>query len=150
MQSLYEWEFRGFSQLEEIVERNIHEFEKDVDSDYVWKVVRGVEKNNDAINALISEAAPEWPLEQVAKIDKNTLRVAVYEMLFDESEDVPPRVSINEAIEIGKTFGSDTASKFINGVLGFIYRKHEDKLKPRDEHWARLTYWVSRTNWGVV
>ncbi len=134
MQSLYEWEFRGAeADLEEITTRNIHEFEKDVDSDYVWKVVRGVQTNLDAINALISEAAPEWPLEQVARIDKNTLRVAVYEMLFDDTQDVPPRVSINEAIEIGKTFGSDTASKFINGVLGFIYRKHEDQLKPRDE-----------------
>jgi N utilization substance protein B len=133
MQSLYEWEFRGFHDLEEITERNIHEFEKDVDSEYVWNVVRGVKEKYTEINALISEAAPEWPLEQVAKVDKNTLRVAVYEMLFDEAEDVPPRVSINEAIEIGKTFGGESASKFINGVLGFIYRKYEEKLKPRDE-----------------
>jgi N utilization substance protein B len=133
MQSLYEWEFRGFHDLEEIVTRNINEFKKDVDSDYVWKVVRGIESNVDAINELIVEAAPEWPLEQVARIDKNTLRVAIYEMLYDTDEDVPPRVSINEAIEIGKTFGSESASKFINGVLGFVYRKHEEKLKPRDE-----------------
>jgi N utilization substance protein B len=134
MQSLYEWEFRGFKDLDEIAARNIHEFEKDIDSEYVWKVVHGVKENYEQINAMVSEAAPEWPLEQVAKIDKNTLRVAVYEMLFDDACDVPPRVSINEAIEIGKTFGSDSASKFINGVLGFIYRKHEEKLKPRDEH----------------
>lgn len=133
MQSLYEWEFRGFKDIEEITERNINEFKKDVDSDYVWKTVRGVEARFSDINDLIMEAAPEWPLEQVARIDKNTLRVAVYEMLYDETEDVPPRVSINEAIEIGKTFGSESASKFINGVLGFVYRKHEDRLKPRDE-----------------
>ncbi|MCC2632053.1 MAG: putative transcription termination factor, partial [Patescibacteria group bacterium] len=92
MQSLYEWEFRGFHDLEEIVTRNINEFKKDVDSDYVWKVVRGIESNVDAINELIVEAAPEWPLEQVARIDKNTLRVAIYEMLYDTDEDVPPRV----------------------------------------------------------
>lgn len=133
MQSLYEWEFRGFEDLDAITERNINEFKKDVDEQYVRSAVKGVQENFDAINELIVEAAPEWPLDQVARIDKNVLRVALYEMLFDATEDVPPRVSINEAIEIGKTFGSDSASKFINGVLGFIYRKFEDRLKPRDE-----------------
>jgi len=133
MQSLYEWEFREYTNLSQIVERNIHEFEKDVDATYVWKVVRGVEEHLDAINLMITEAAPEWPLEQVARIDKNILRVAIFEMLFDTEEDVPPRVSINEAIEVGKTFGSESAAKFINGVLGFIYRAHESTLKPRDE-----------------
>jgi len=133
MQSLYEWEFRGGENLDEIVERNINEFGKDVDADYVHKVVSGVIEHIDEINALIVEAAPEWPLEQVARVDKNTLRVAMYEMLYDPEEDVPPRVSINEAIELGKTFGSDSSSKFVNGVLGFVYRKHENTLKPRDE-----------------
>ena len=133
MQSLYEWEFRVDADLDEIVERNINEFKKDVDSTYVHKVVGGIKESYEAINALIVEAAPEWPLEQVAMVDKNVLRVAIYEMLFDIEEDVPPRVSINEAIEIGKTFGSESSPKFINGALGFIYRKNEAKLKPRDE-----------------
>lgn len=133
MQSLYEAEFRPEMPVDEIVERNINEFRKDVDETYVKKVVGGVQENAEAINALIIEAAPEWPLEQVARIDKNVLRVAVYEMLYDPEEDVPPRVSINEAIEIAKTFGSESSSKFVNGVLGFVYRKFEDKLKPRDE-----------------
>jgi len=132
MQSLYEWEFRDHKDLDEIVTRNIAEFAKDVSEEYVWKVVRGVVENIDAINALIVEAAPEWPLEQVARVDKNVIRVAVYEMLFDPEDDVPPRVSINEAIEVAKTFGSESSSKFVNGVLGFIYRKHEERLKPRD------------------
>ena len=133
MQSLYEWEFRSGLELDEVTERNIAEFAKDVDKDYVWKVVHGVRDHADEINALIMEAAPEWPLEQVARVDKNVLRVAIYEMLYDPEQDVPPRVSINEAIEVGKTFGSESSSKFINGVLGFVYRKHEDALKPRDE-----------------
>lgn len=132
MQTLYEWEFREFPDIEEIVERNIHEFEKDVDKDYIHKVVFGIRDNFDAINDVITEAAPEWPLDQVAKVDKNVLRVAVYEMLFDSEEDVPPRVSINEAIEVGKTFGGDSTPKFINGALGYIYRKYEEKLAPRD------------------
>ena len=132
MQSLYEWEFREGSDLDEITKRNIHEFEADVDADYIWKVVHGVRDQNEAINALITEAAPEWPLEQVAKVDKNTLRVALFEMLYDTEEDIPPRVSINEAIEVGKTFGGDSSPKFINGVLGSIYRKFEERLAPRD------------------
>jgi len=133
MQTLYEWEFRNDLELETIAQRNIDEFIKDIDQEYVWKVVRGVREHLDEINALIVEAAPEWPLEQVARIDKNTLRVAIFEMLYDPAQDVPPRVSINEAIEVGKTFGSESSSKFINGVLGFVYRKNEESLKPRDE-----------------
>jgi len=134
MQTMYEWEFRNFPDLEEIMARNIAEFEKDVDQVYVHKVVHGIQEHLTDIDTLIQEAAPEWPLDQVAKVDKNVLRIAVYEMLFDTEEDVPPRVSINEAIEIGKTFGSESSPKFVNGALGYIYRKFEDKLKPRDEH----------------
>jgi N utilization substance protein B len=133
MQSLFEWEFRGGANLDEIVDRNIAEFVRDVSAEYVWKVVHGVVDNIEVINGLIVEAAPEWPLEQVARVDKNTLRVAIYEMLYDPELDVPPRVSINEAIEIAKTFGGESSPKFVNGVLGFIYRKNEEALKPRDE-----------------
>lgn len=132
MQSLYEWEFRGDVDIQELTERNINEFKKDVDENYVWKVVKGAQEHWDECNAEILAAAPEWPLDQVARVDKNVLRVALYEMLYDPEEDVPPRVSINEAIEIGKTFGSESSPKFINGVLGFIYRKYEDRLAPRD------------------
>ncbi len=133
MQSLYELDFRGDGvDYKEVTERNINEFRKDVDETYVWKVVNGAIEHLDEINALIIEAAPEWPIEQVAKVDKGILRVALYEMLYDAEEDVPPRVSINEAIEIGKTFGSESSPKFINGVLGSVYRKFESKLAPRD------------------
>lgn len=132
MQTLYEWEFRGYPELEDIMARNIQEFEKDVDKTYIPKVVHGIRDNYEEINALIVEAAPEWPLDQVAKVDKNVIRVAIYEMIYDSEEDVPPRVSINEAIEIGKTFGGESSPKFINGALGYVYRKFEDKLKPRD------------------
>lgn len=136
MQALYEWEFRsemGDFDLDEVCRRNIAEFAKDVDQTYVKKVVFGVHQHWDEINQSIEEAAPEWPLAQVARVDRNIIRVAVYEMLFDEEDDVPPRVSINEAIEIGKTFGGENAPKFINGVLGAIYRKNDQKLIPRDQ-----------------
>jgi N utilization substance protein B len=133
MQTLYEWEFREYPDLQEIMERNIHEFEKDVDQEYIKKTVYGIRDKYEDINKLIEEAAPEWPLDQVAKVDKNVLRVAIFEMIYDTEEDVPPRVSINEAIEIGKTFGGESSPKFVNGALGYVYRKFEDKLKPRDE-----------------
>jgi N utilization substance protein B len=133
MQSLYELDFRGeAADYKVITERNINEFRKDVDETYVWKVVDGCLASMTELNALIMEAAPEWPIEQVAKVDKAILRVALFEMLFDTEEDVPPRVSINEAIEIGKTFGGESSPKFINGVLGSVYRKFESKLAPRD------------------
>jgi N utilization substance protein B len=133
MQSLYELDFRGQeADYKEIAERNINEFRKDVDETYVWKVVEGCIAKLDELNALILEAAPEWPIDQVAKVDKAILRVALFEMLFDTEEDVPPRVSINEAIEIAKTFGGESSPKFINGVLGSVYRKFESKLAPRD------------------
>ena len=133
MQSLYELDFRGDQiEIAEVTERNINEFRKDVDEAYVWKTVNGVIEHQSEIDGLIIEAAPEWPLEQVAKVDKNVLRVAIFEMLYDPEEDVPPRVSINEAIEVGKTFGSESSPKFINGVLGSVYRKFESRLAPRD------------------
>lgn len=134
MQTLYELEFRGDAiDLEQALQRNIDEFKKDVDETYTRKVVLGIIEYMSEINALITEAAPEWPLDQVAMVDKNILRVALYEMLFDPEEDVPPRVSINEAIEIAKTFGGDSSPKFINGALGFLYRKFQDRLAPRDK-----------------
>lgn len=133
MQTLYEWEFRSTLDIQEIMERNIHEFEKDVDTDYIEKVVKGVLEKWGIIDDLILKAAPEWPVEQIAPVDKNVLRVAIFEMIYDASGDVPPRVSINEAIEIGKTFGSESSSKFINGVLGYVYRQNEKQLKARDK-----------------
>lgn len=133
MQSLYEWEFRPNSDLDEILERNIQEFVKDIDHVYVRKTVKGVVEHNDEINSLIEAAATEWPIDQIARVDKNILRVAIFEMLMDPDEDVPPRVSINEAIEIGKTFGGENSAKFINGVLGYVYRENAEKLKIRDE-----------------
>jgi len=136
MQSLYEWEFRNAEEtpadLQEITTRNIGEFGKDVADDFVWRIVNHVVMHQAAIDQLLAEAAPDWPLDQIARVDRNILRVATYEMLFDEAEDVPPRVAINEAIEIAKVYGSPSSPKFINGVLGYIYRKFEEKLAPRD------------------
>jgi len=128
MQTLYEHDFRGGDndglKLSEILERNLDEFRSSIDdTDFVEDVVDGVSQHQHDIDAIIGPAAPEWPVEQIAKIDKIILRIGVYELMI--KRDVPPKVAINEAVELAKTFGGENSSKFINGVLGTIYRNSE-------------------------
>lgn len=134
MQTLYEWDFRDHTvTLSEILSRNINEFQDQVDEIFANKLIDGITKHVDKINELIIKAAPDWPIDQIAKIDKLVLEISIFELLFDSEEEVPPKVSINEAVEIGKQFGSENSSKFINGVLGTIYKDHQEKLEPRDK-----------------
>ena len=121
MQTLYEWDFRPEAHLDEIKIRNIENYNEDADHTFIDQTISEVVKKVKDIDKLIIEAAPEWPLEQISAIDKTILRIAIYEILY--SEDVPPKVAINEAVELGKTFGGENSSKFINGVLGTVYRK---------------------------
>lgn len=121
MQTLYEWDFRPNSSVDEIKQRNIDNYKEDADSEFINKTIQGVIDNIEEADELIAKAAPEWPLEQISAIDKTILRIAVFEILH--ADDIPPKVSINEAVELGKTFGSEKSSKFINGVLGTIYRQ---------------------------
>lgn len=130
MQTLYEWDFRPESSIDDIKQRNIDNYEEDADTDFIDQTIKGVIDNVKEADELIVKAAPEWPLEQISTVDKTILRIAVYEILH--SDDVPPKVSINEAVELGKTFGSENSSKFINGVLGTIYR-NSDKYKPEED-----------------
>jgi N utilization substance protein B len=118
MQTLYEYDFRVGSDLSEILGRNISEYEDKVDEVYVRSLVNGTLKNIKRFDKLIEKSAPEWPIDQISIIDKNILRLAVYELT--SKNDIPPKVIINEAIELGKQFGGDNSSKFINGVLGTI------------------------------
>lgn len=120
MQSLYEWDFRPEEKLSSIIERNIDNFKEDCDRDFINKISEGVVKNISKLDEVIGGAAPEWPVEQIATIDKTILRMAVYELNFDK--DVPPKVIINEAVELAKSYGSENSSKFINGVLGTLFR----------------------------
>jgi len=122
MQTLYEWEFREDADLEEIKERNIEEYEGDIDCEYVKNIVDKVIETKDFLDQQIIESAPEWPIEQISLIDKAILRVAIYELL--KSNDIPPKVAINEAVELAKQFGSEHSSKFINGVLGTVFDKN--------------------------
>ncbi|HEY4475165.1 MAG TPA: transcription antitermination factor NusB [Candidatus Paceibacterota bacterium] len=127
LQSLYEWDFYGRkADLEKILERNLSEFAPGIDEpEFAWKLLKGVIEHQKEIDNIIKKAAPEWPIEQVSIIDRNALRIGLYELLYANSEEVPPKVAINEAIEIAKNYGGPNSGKFINGVLGTVYKEME-------------------------
>lgn len=125
MQSLYEWDFNQLppEQLQTIVEKNAKDFAPDFnDNGFCLHIVKGVVNNIEEINSLITKYAPEWPLDQITIVDRNVLRIGIYELKFSKGE-IPPKVAINEAIELAKTFGGESSGKFINGVLGTIYKE---------------------------
>jgi len=125
MQALYEWDFSGKKKsIDEILEHDLQEFAPSVtDTELSMRIVKGVVENLSKIDPIIITAAPEWPIDQIPIIDRNVLRIGIYELLFGNKEEVPPKVAINEAIELGKTFGGESSGKFVNGVLGTIYKE---------------------------
>ncbi len=129
MQSLYEWDFSGKKgDLEKIVEKNIKEFGPGLeDASLVWSIVTGVVEHLFNIDKIIEKAAPEWPIDQITVVDRNILRMGLYELIYSNKEEVPPKVAINEAIELAKSFGGESSGKFINGVLGTVYKEIEKK-----------------------
>ena len=129
MQSFYEWDFSDKKgDLEKIVEKNIKEFGPGLeDSGLVWQIVDGVVKHIKELDKVIEKAAPEWPIDQINIVDRNVLRIGLYELLYADKKEVPSKVAINEAIELAKTFGGESSSKFINGVLGTIYKEINNK-----------------------
>jgi N utilization substance protein B len=132
MQTLFEWDFQG-SQNENsqgILKRNLEEFAPGVeDTIFARHLVEGTLREQKTIDTLIEKCAPEWPLSQVTVIDRNVLRLGIYELMFGNYDEVPPKVAINEAIELAKSFGSDASPRFINGVLGTIYREMGEPMK---------------------
>lgn len=131
LQTLYEQDFRRECndlnfKLDEVLGRNIDRYSETIDDkDFIGQLVAGVDGRQEEIDAIIQPVAPEWPIEQIARIDRIILRMGVYELLFGDG--VPPKVAINEAVELAKAFGGDNSSKFINGVLGTVLRNHEQK-----------------------
>lgn len=127
LQTLYEYEFRvqandSSATIDDILKRNLERYEDEIeDTDFVVALVKGVVEKQDDLDNHIRPLAPEWPLEQIARIDRNILRLGLYELLY-RADSVPPKVAINEAVELAKAFGSDNSSKFINGVLGTAFR----------------------------
>jgi transcription antitermination protein NusB len=133
MQTLYQLDFRHSFQedykkiesrikkIEELTKKNIAEFAPGTsEADFIMNIVKGVANNLPKIDKTITKYAPEWPLEQITNIDRNVLRIGVYEIVYDS--EIPEKVAINEAIELAKTFGGESSGKFVNGVLGSVYK----------------------------
>lgn len=125
LQTLFEWDFRGRGQdPREVLLINIDDFSAELsDRSFIDRLLDSVIDNVDDIDVIISKAAPDWPVNKISVMDRNILRIGLAELLFSRSNDVPPKVAINEAIELAKTFGADTSSRFINGVLGAVYKE---------------------------
>lgn len=128
LQSLYEHDFREAEKpkLADITKRNLEQYHQVIDdTDFVYDLVNGVHKHQKKLDGIIGPAAPDWPVEQIARIDKILLRLGVYELVV--KKDVPPKVVINEAVELAKSFGGENSSKFVNGVLGTVYRESTEE-----------------------
>lgn len=124
MQSLFAWDFNGKNEdyLRRMLQYNLEHFAPGLgDEGFVKKLAQGVVENLNDIDAYIIEYATEWPLDHITVVDRNVLRVGIYELVFED--EIPPKVAINEAIEMAKTFGGESSGKFVNGVLGAIYKK---------------------------
>jgi N utilization substance protein B len=128
LQALFEWDFNNQQgDVAEITTRSIAEFAPGADDgDFAVELVKGVVDNMEALDKIIVETAPEWPIAQITVIDRNVLRLGIYELQF--SKNIPPKVAINEAVEMGKRFGGESSGKFVNGVLGTLYKN----MKPDD------------------
>jgi transcription antitermination protein NusB len=123
MQTLFEWDFRGqdHDRLPSILEHNLGEFGEGLtEKDFTVSLINGVIASMKKIDKIITEYATDWPIEQITVVDRNILRLGIYELVF--SKDVPPKVAINEAIELAKGYGGPASGKFVNGVLGAIYK----------------------------
>jgi len=125
-QSLFEWDFNHKSEAEamDIFSRNAHEFALGMgDFSFMESLMKHVLEKRKDIDVIIEKAAPDWPIDKISIIDRNILRIGLYELLFADRKEVPPKVAINEAIELAKTFGGETSGKFVNGVLGAVYKE---------------------------
>jgi len=126
LQTLFEWDLGNIDRkaTHEILQRNVAEFAPNkTDTLFIEHLLDGVLAKQGEIDLVIEKAAPDWPLERISPVDRNILRLGLYELLFGDRSEVPSKVAINEAIELAKQFGGDNSSRFINGVLGAVYRE---------------------------
>ena len=125
IQTLYELDFNNFTQKDylALLENNLNEFWPVIkDQEFSKKLLKGIMDYKEKIDKLIEKYAPEWPISKINLVDRNILRLGIYELLYGDSQEVPPKVAINEAIELAKEFSGETSGRFINGVLGSIYK----------------------------
>lgn len=126
LQTLFEWDLNNFDRktTNETLARNIEEFAKNnSDEPFMEKLLDGILQKQSEIDLVIEKAAPDWPIDRISPVDRNILRLGLYELLFADRKEVPAKVAINESIELAKQFGSDNSSRFVNGVLGAVYKE---------------------------
>src|SRR6056297_355363 len=126
LQTLFEGDINGVERkdISEVMERNVSEFAANkTDSPFMDKLLNGVLAKQSELDLVIEKAAPDWPIDRISPVDRNILRLGLYELLFADRKEVPAKVAINESIELAKQFGSDNSSRFVNGVLGAVYKE---------------------------
>ncbi len=140
LQSLFEWDFNGhvLNDVDEVLARNIEEFAPGLnDATFMADLITNVLAKRPELDLIIEKAAPAWPIDRISVVDRNVLRIGLFELLFGDRAEVPPKVAINEAIELAKTFGGENSGKFVNGVLGAVYKEigepgKDETSQPRD------------------
>jgi len=148
LQTLYEWDFlnnfvsgkeageeiKKQEHFDKLLARNIKELAAGVDdATFIIELARGIKDRKEEIDKVIEVATPDWPISQITIVDRNVLRLGIYELYFGDTKEVPPKVAINEAIELAKTFGGESSGKFVNGVLGTIYRDITEKKQKEEK-----------------
>ena len=125
LQTLFQWDFMGKQgELADLLRKNLPELAPGLTDDgFADRLTHGLTKKLPEIDSIIQRLAPEWPVDQITGVDRNVLRIGVYELKF--GREIPPKVAINEAIELAKAFGADASSKLVNGVLGSLYKEME-------------------------
>ncbi len=126
LQTLFEWDLQtlGKSALAQVLHRNVEEFApNNSDMPFMERLLDGILQKQTELDLVIEKAAPEWPIDRISPVDRNILRLGLYELLFADRKEVPAKVAINEAIELAKQFGGDNSSRFVNGVLGAVYKE---------------------------
>lgn len=126
LQSLFEWDLNGIDKkdVSEVLQRNVLEFAPNkTDAPFMGSLLDGVLQKQGELDLVIEKAAPEWPIDRISPVDRNILRLGLYELLFSDRGEVPAKVAINEAIELAKQFGGENSSRFVNGVLGAVYKE---------------------------
>lgn len=126
LQTLFEWDLNSIkkSEVADALKRNVEEFAPNkTDLPFMEKLLDGILQKQSELDLIITKAAPDWPLERISPVDRNILRLGLYELLFADRKEVPAKVAINEAIELAKQFGGDNSGRFVNGVLGAVYKE---------------------------
>lgn len=158
LQSLFEWDLNTLDKkdVQDVLERNVSEFAPNkTDMPFMEKLLDGVMAKQPELDMVIEKAAPEWPIDRISPVDRNILRLGLYELLFADRKEVPAKVAINEAIELAKQFGGENSSRFVNGVLGAVYKEigepgkeEQSKRKSKDVPFDQMP--IERLSGAVV